>query len=137
MLTNAVAVYWLHDVDADRMGQLNLAYRELTLEFFVFAVVLTVILFLLTCVGTFALRLRDVPPSPTLAFVLGMAVPILQYPAEFAVRKLTAGNLTDAFLLAYLLLSPVACAAIILMNGHRRKRGKVTNPESLDHQPTF
>jgi hypothetical protein len=36
MLTNAASVYLLHDVDTDRMGKWNLAYRELTAEFLLF-----------------------------------------------------------------------------------------------------
>jgi hypothetical protein len=65
LFTNAVAVYLLHDVDADRVGKLYLAYWELSLEFFVFGLVLTLIFFLLTWIGTLVFRLRDVPPSGT------------------------------------------------------------------------
>ena len=120
LFTNAVAVYLLHDVDADRVGKLNLAYWELTLEFFAFSLVLTLIFFLLTWIGTLVFRLRDLPPSRELGFVLGIAVTLIQYPAEFAVRKLDA-NSADAFLLGYLLLSPVCCSAIVLLNSYNRR----------------
>jgi hypothetical protein len=92
----------------------------LTLEFFAFSLVLTLIFFLLTWIGTLVFRLRDVPPSRGLSFVLGIAVTSIQYPAEFAVRKLAA-NSADAFLLGYLLLSPVCCAAIVLLNSYKRR----------------
>ena len=39
MLTNAVAIYLLHDVGADRIGKWNLAYSELTQEFVLFAII--------------------------------------------------------------------------------------------------
>jgi len=124
MFTNAAAVYLLHDVDADRIGKWNLAHWELTLEFFVFSLVLTACFFLLTWIGTVAFGLRDVTPNPKLGFVLGMAVTLIQYPSEFAVRKLTAGHFADAFLLGYLLLSPICCVVIILLNSHKRQPAK-------------
>jgi hypothetical protein len=121
MFTNAVAVYLLHDVDADRIGKWNLAYGELTLEFFVFSLALTVCFFLVVWIGTIAFGLRDIMPSLKLGFALGIAVTLIQYPAEFVVRKLTAGHSADAFLLGYLLLSPICCAVIILLNSHKRR----------------
>ena len=120
MFTNAVAVYLLHDVDADRLGEWNLAYWELTLEFFAFSLVLTLIFLLLTWVGTTTFRLRSVPLNLELGFVLGIAVTLLQYPGEFAVRKL-APDSADAFLLGYMLLSPACCVAIVLLNSHKRQ----------------
>ncbi len=119
IFTNAVAVYLLHDVDPDRIGKLNLAYWELALEFFAFGLVVAGIFFLLTWIGAFVFHLRDIPPNLRLAFVLGAAVTIIQYPAELAVRRVT-GNSADAFLLGYMLLSPVCCAAIVLFNRRRR-----------------
>lgn len=134
LLINAIAVYGLHDVDADRVGKLNLAYWELTLELLVFGLILAVIFFLVTWIGTLVFHLRGISPNPALGVVLGIAVTILQYLAEFAVRKL-AGHSVEAFLLSYLLLSPVGCAAIVLLNSHKRKRSEVTSAASLDHQP--
>src|SRR3979411_2289101 len=83
MFTNAAAVYLLHDVDADRVGKWNLAYYELTLEFFVFSLVLTVSFLLLTWIGRVVFGLRDVTLNLKLGFVLGIAVTSIQYPAEF------------------------------------------------------
>jgi hypothetical protein len=124
IFTNAAAVYVLHDVDTDRIGNLNLAYGELTLEFFAFGVVLAVIFFLLAWIGVRVFRLRDISPNLKLGFALGIAVTIVQYPAEFAVRKLAAGQSTDSFLLSCLLLSPVCCATIILLGSHKRRIAK-------------
>jgi hypothetical protein len=122
--TNAAAVYLFHDVDADRVGNLNLAYRDLTLEFLVFGFVLTSIFSLLTWVGAVAFRLRDIPPNLKLGFILGMAVTILQYPGEFVVRKLTTEGSADSFLLGYMFLSPICCAVLILLNRHKRRTDK-------------
>jgi hypothetical protein len=121
LFTNAIAVYLLHDVDADRIGKWNLAYWELTLEFFIFSLVLTVSFFLLSWTGTMVFRLRHVAPNLKLGFVLGIAVMLIQYPAEFTVRKLTHGYSVDSFLLGYILLSPICCAAIVLLNAHKRR----------------
>lgn len=121
LLTNAAAVYLLHDVDADRIGKWNLAFLELTLEFFIFGLVLTVSFFLLTWIGTMVFRLRHVALNLKLGVVLGIAVMLIQYPAEFTVRKLAPGHSADLFLLGYILLSPICCAAIVLLSAHKRR----------------
>ena len=121
LVTNAAAVYLLHDVDPDRIGKWNLAFWELTLEFFIFSLVLTLFFLLLTWIGTIVFRLRRVAPNLKLGFVLGIAVMFIQYPSEFAVRRLTPGHSADSFLLGYILLSPICCAAIVLANAHKRR----------------
>jgi len=130
MFTNAVAVYLLHDVDADRIGKWNLAYWELTLEFLIFGLAIAGIFLLLTWTGTVVFGLRDVTANVKLCFVLGSAVTLIQYPAEFTVRKLTPGHSADAFLLGYMLLSPICCAAIILLDSHNRGN---RNPTEVNH----
>jgi hypothetical protein len=130
MFTNAVAVYLLHDVDADRIGRLNLAYWELTLEFLAFSLVVAACFLLLTWIGTTVFGLRDVTLNLRLGFVLGIAVMLLQYPAEFAVRRLSPTH-SDAFLLGYLLLSPLCCAAIVLLNTRRRVGERPTSPAAV------
>jgi hypothetical protein len=124
MLTNAAAVYLLHDVDADRIGRWSLAYWELTLEFLIFSLVVAGAFLLLLWIGTAVFNLRDVTVNSRLSFFLGIAVMLIQYPAEFTVRKLTTGNSVDGFLLGYILLSPVCCAAIVLLDNHKRRAGR-------------
>lgn len=121
ILTNAAAVYLLRDVDADRVGRLNLAYWELTQEFLIFGLVVAGSFLLITWIGMMAFGLGGVTGNLRLAFVLGSAVTLIQYPAEFAVRKLTASHSADTFLLAYMLLSPFCSAAIILLNSRKRR----------------
>jgi hypothetical protein len=121
MFTNAVAVYLLHDVDADRIGKWNLAYWELTREFFVFGLVVTILFFLLAWIGTLVFGLGHVAPNLRLGLILGIAVTLLQYPAEYIVRGLTAGHSADTFLLGYIVLSPISCASVVLMDAHKRR----------------
>jgi hypothetical protein len=120
MFTNAVAVYLLHDVDADLIGRWNLAYWELAQEFVLFGLVITGFFVLLTWIGTLLFGLRDARKNAKLGLVLGISVTLIQYPTEFTVRKLTPHS-SDAFLLWYLLLSPVCCAAIVLLNTRKRQ----------------
>ena len=126
LLTNAAAVYLLHDVDTDRAGEWNLAFWELTLEALIFSLVLTVSFFLLTWIGTMVFRLRHVALNLKLTVVLGIAVMFIQYPAEFTARKLAPGHSADSFLLGYILLSPICCAAIILLSALKRRAASLS-----------
>jgi hypothetical protein len=121
IFTNAVAVYLLHDVDIDRIGRLNLAYRELTLESLIFAIVATAIFLLAGWIGSLVLRLRVASSGLRLGFVLGIALMLIQYPGELIVRKFSSQHSADSFLLAYLLLAPMCCAGIIILDCHRRR----------------
>jgi hypothetical protein len=118
---NALSVYVLHDVDADRIGKLNLAYRELMEEFLLFAVVATAVFLLVVWLGSMVLRLGVATSGPRLAFILGAAVIVIQYPAEFAIRVMNRQHSSESFLLAYLLGAPVCCAAIVIWNARRRR----------------
>lgn len=120
LFTNAVAVYLLHDVDPDRIGQWNLAYRELAEEFLLFAFVVAALFLLFTWLGKVLLRLPRVSESSNWALSLGIAVILIQYPAEYTVRLIT-GHSADTFLTIYVLLSPLCCAAIILARSQRRE----------------
>jgi len=138
VVTNAVAVYLFHDVDADMIGKWNIAFLGLTLEFFIFGLVLTVSFFLLTWIGTIAFGLRQVALNLKLGLVLGIAVMLVQYPAEFTVRKLSTEHSADSFLLGYILLSPICCAAIILLSARKShaalaQRGSLVNGAPIDH----
>jgi hypothetical protein len=121
IFTNAVAVYLLHDVDIDRIGRLNLAYRELTLESLIFAIVATAIFLLASWIGSLVLRLRVASSGLRLGLVLGIAFMLIQYPGELIVRKFSSQHSADSFLLAYLLLAPMCCAGIIILDCHRRR----------------
>ena len=131
LLTNAAAVYWLHDVDADRAGKLSLAFWELTLEFFIFGLVVTMAFFVLTWIGLMVFRLRRGAINFNLGLALGIAVMLVQYPAELMVRKLAPEHSADSFLLAYTFLSPICCAAIVLLSAHKRRAASLQVQEKL------
>ena len=118
-VTNAVAVYLLHDVDADLSGRWNQAYLDLSLEFVAFAFVTAALFLFFTWIGKLAFRFRSPTLNTKLGFALGIAVILIQYPAELAVRKVTPAY-SEAFLLGYILLSPIVCAATILLDIRKR-----------------
>jgi len=95
-------------------------------EVLIVGLVVAIPFVLLTWIGTVVLGLRDVTVNLKLGFVPGMAVTLIQYPAEFIGRKLTPAHSADAFLLGYLLLSPICCAAIVLLNSHKTAAHKLT-----------
>jgi hypothetical protein len=110
---NAISVYLLHDVDADRVGQWNLAYLELCVEFLILAAVVGIVVLALTGIGRILLRLQGIPPSPKLAFFLGILLILAQYPIEFAARKYFPDR-RDIVLMVYPFLGSIVCAALIL-----------------------
>jgi hypothetical protein len=119
VFTNAVAVYLLHDVDADEIGNFNSAYRGLMLEFLVYSIIVTAIFLLTVWTGSQVMRSR-VDSSARIGFILGTAVILIQYPAEFIVRWRT-GHSSNLFLLAYMLLAPIGCASIVLVDARKRR----------------
>jgi hypothetical protein len=84
---NAISVYLFHDVDDNRIGQWNLAFRELFGEFLILVAAISAFVLLLTWIGRILFHLKEIPPSPKLAFILGILLILLQYPIEFAARK--------------------------------------------------
>jgi hypothetical protein len=84
---NAISVYLFHDVDDNRIGQWNLAFRELFGEFLILVAAISAFVLLLTWIGRILFYLKEIPPSPKLAFILGILLILLQYPIEFAARK--------------------------------------------------
>ena len=114
---NAISVYILHDVDKDRVGRWNLAFFELCEEFLIFSVLASG-LFLLFLWGGRALLRKPLSPNYVLAFWLGVAVILVQYPIELAGRALFP-TLKDALLTFYPLLSPLFCAILFLLKSRK------------------
>ena len=110
---NAISVYLFRDVDDNRVGQWNLAYRELCGEFLILAAVAGILVFLLTWIGRILFRLQEIPPSSKLAFFLGVLLILAQYRIEFAARKYFPVQ-KDIVLALYPLLSSIVCAALLL-----------------------
>jgi hypothetical protein len=86
----------------------------------VFAVAVTFALWLLTLLGPLIFQLRGSSTNPKLEFFLGLAVPIVQYPSDAAARKFCP-NYSDKLLGAYMILSAVICAAILVWENLVRK----------------
>jgi hypothetical protein len=116
---NAISVYLFQDVDDDRVGQWNLAYLELCGEFLILAAVAGTLVWLLTWIGRIVFDLQRIPPSPRLAFFLGILLILVQYPIEFAARKYFPAR-KDIVLALYPLLSSIACAALLLRDNFAR-----------------
>jgi hypothetical protein len=114
---NAISVYILHDVDKDRVGRWNLAFFKLCEEFLIFSVLASVLFLLCLWVGRALLR-KPLSPDYVLAFWLGVAVILVQYPIELAARALLP-SWKDTLLLLYPLLSPLFCAILFLWKGRK------------------
>jgi hypothetical protein len=110
---NAISVYLFHDVDPDRVGQLNRAFAELCLEFIGFILVVGGLFMFFTWIGRALLHLQAIPPHPKLGLILGVLAVLLQYPFELAGRLFFPG-MQDIVLTVYLLLSPMLFAALLL-----------------------
>jgi hypothetical protein len=118
---NFLSIYVFHDVDKDRIGQWNLAFLELCLEFGVFALVATGIFLLFLWLGRMVLRMSAISSNYLLAFLLGVFLILAQYPIEF-LGRLFLPSRQDTVLISYLLLSPVLCSALFLRNSFAKLR---------------
>lgn len=115
----AISVYVFHDVDLDRVGQWNLAFSELCQETTAFILITGGLVMFLVWLSRIPFRLQSVPLNPKLGFRLGVAVILLQYPFEFACRRLFPNH--DVLVAAsYILFSSVVCALLVLRDGFAR-----------------
>ena len=109
----AISVYVFQDVDLDRVGQWNLAFSEPCGETTGFILICGGLVMFLVWLSRILFRLQSLPLNPKLGFGLGVAVILLQYPFEFACRKLfpNHGVLVAA---SYILFSSALCALLVL-----------------------
>jgi hypothetical protein len=108
-----VSVYIFHDVDASKVGHLNDAFAGLCVEVVLLTLVIGGPVWVLTVLGRRFFRMRSASPRPKLALLLGIFVPILQYPWEFAGR-IFIPKLEDSVLSCYLIVAIVVCTAVLL-----------------------
>ena len=125
---NLISVYLFHDVDKERVGQWDPAYNDLAVELTIFAVAMTLVLWLLTFLGRLIFSLRGSPTNPKLGFALGLAVIIVQYPWDFVARKLFPTHSNEQ-LGAYMILSVFSSAAILVWDNFARKIPKLDSQE--------
>ncbi|HWN74690.1 MAG TPA: hypothetical protein VNO13_03040 [Candidatus Udaeobacter sp.] len=127
---NLISVYLLHGVATDRVGLWDRAYTELAIELTIFAVAMTLALWLLTFLGRLIFRLRGSPTNPKLGFLLGLAVMTVQYPWDVAARRFFP-NHSNEQLGVYVILSVFVCAAILVWDNFTRKLPKLDSQEGL------
>ena len=106
---SALSVYVFHDAGEP----FNSAFISLTVEAIMFSLVVSGLFCLLIFLGKKLIRQPAAPPNVWLVCCLGIATMILQYPFDF-VARVWAHSISDKLLAAYMLLSPVVCAAIVM-----------------------
>jgi hypothetical protein len=90
---NAISVYVLHDVDQDRVGLWNKAFRVLAAGALAFSVVASLLLLIYLSAGRRILRLSEAPTDTSLATVLGASAAVCQYLFDIAATKVRARHL--------------------------------------------
>jgi hypothetical protein len=110
---STISVYVFHDVDQDMIGHWNLAFAGLCEESGMFALIIAIPVSILTYLGRHALNIKSYAPRAKLALILGIGVTVLQYPWEFAARKVVP-QLADSAISIYLIVAIVACTFILL-----------------------
>ena len=106
---NALSVYVFHDAGEP----FNSAFISLIVEAIMFSLVVSGLFLFLIFLGKKLIRHPATPPNVRLVCCLGIATMILQYPFDLAAR-VWAHAISDSFLAAYMLLSPVVCASIVV-----------------------
>jgi hypothetical protein len=117
----AVYVYVFHDVDRDKIGHWNEAFAGLCTESVLFAVIVGGGVTLLTLLGRHLFHLKGYSPRAKLGFILGIGVPVLQYPWDYAGR-VAFPKLADSSLGVYLCVAIALCSIAIVRDNFRQMR---------------
>jgi hypothetical protein len=108
----ATSVYIFHDVDHNQIGHWNDAFVDSCQESIVFSLLIGGVSGLITSLGRAFLKPKHGYPRTKFAFLLGIAISVLQYPWDFATRALLPA-FAQTSLLVYLFLAPVLCAFLL------------------------
>src|SRR6266566_975888 len=120
-----VIVYVFHDVDAEQIGKLNLAFRQLTDEAPFFILLTSAVFGAVTFFRRFKIPPQDARKDQIVSFWLGVGQIIFQYLLSFAARKVfQSRQLFDGVLWVMLLVSPATCAIISTMDRGTREQLK-------------
>jgi hypothetical protein len=111
---NALSAYVFHDVDKDMVGQWSRAFSDQMVEVLFFIFVADSLLLIYLFLARKLFKLPDGQLSAKTAFLSGIFTILLQYPFDYASRAI-APSMSEKLLWAYLLLSPVACASLLLL----------------------
>ena len=127
----AISVYIFHDVDQDRIGHWNEAFVDLSIEVFVFSLILGGAAWLLALVGQRVFGLRGGSPRAKIGLSLGIATAVFQYPFEFLGRRLVP-NFAGSLLSLYIVAAIILCTAVLLRDASRQREPQ----EALKAPPT-
>ncbi len=120
LLISAISVYILHDVDRDQIGHWNEAFAGLAQESILFALFIGAAVALLTALARKFLKLTRSSPRPVLGAVLGMCIPLIQYPWDYAVRK-ELPALAQLSLICYLVFATAICTALLVRDNFKQQ----------------
>lgn len=121
LFLGAISVYVFHDVDKDRIGHWNQAFAEFSIEAVLFSLVVGGLAWLLALLGRKLLKLGGYSPAARMGLYLGIAVAVLQYPFEFAARKLVPGR-ADSALSLYIVLAVLICTVGLLHDTFKQRK---------------
>ncbi len=131
ILSAALAVYILHDVDVDEIGQWNRAFAGLCTESILFTVMVGGVVALLTLLGRHLSHLKECPPRAKLSLCLGISVIVFQYLWDFAARA-AFPRLANVSLGLYLIVAIVLCSIVILRDTFTQMRLRQAPPASFE-----
>ncbi len=132
IVTAAISVYIVQDVDHDQIGHWNEAFAGLCAEIFPFSAIIGVAVGFFAWLGRRLFHLSGHSPRPELGLFLGIGVVVLQYPWDFAGRKLVP-EYAEFSLALYMVVSIVICTVVLLRDNFRQmKLGKAGDASPLD-----
>jgi hypothetical protein len=121
LLSSAISVYIIHDVDKDMISHLNDAFMGLFKEGYMFTAIVGVIVGLLVLIGRLILRMGDSFPRAKLSLYLGIGVGLLQYPCDLIGRELFP-KYSDVVLTCYMVVAILLCVVVLLADNFRQKK---------------
>ena len=132
LLSSAISVYLLHDVDNDKIGQWNQALVALSIEAALFTLVIGGGIALLTLLGRLLFHLKGYSPRATLGLFLGMGITIFQYVWDFAGRA-AFPKLADTSLGLYLVVAIVFCSIVLVRDNLKQMKLPQATAASIDN----
>jgi hypothetical protein len=121
LLTAAVSVYVVHDVDKEQVGHWNEAFLSLCIEEVLFALIIGGGVAVLTLLGLRLFHLRTYSPRLKVVFILGVGISFIQYPWDF-VSRVAIPKLADASLYAFLIVAIVLSSIVFIRDAFRQKK---------------
>ncbi|HEY2857762.1 MAG TPA: hypothetical protein VGJ21_05050 [Terracidiphilus sp.] len=102
-------------------GRLGEAFIGLCMEAIPFALIIGAPAGLLAMIGRQFFRLKGYSPGAWRSFLLGIGIPVLQYPWDLSARWMFP-NAAELFLYIYLAVAIVVCTTALILDSLRQKR---------------